>query len=89
MPEWCEAEGNLTADTVNVRDELCRVLRDRGGGSLLRGWRNELDPDFLLSVSYKEVVRVAASFGLQMSEDLSFVDQELLFSWECALLIEM
>ncbi|CAE7884374.1 rab1D [Symbiodinium microadriaticum] len=69
MPEWCDSEGNLTADAVNVRDELCRLLRDRGGGSLLRGWRNELDPEFLQSVSRQDVVRAALSFGMQSSED--------------------
>mmetsp|Transcript_52600 Transcript_52600/g.94430 ORF Transcript_52600/g.94430 Transcript_52600/m.94430 type:complete len:648 (-) Transcript_52600:207-2150(-) len=51
--------------TQLLRWRFCTLLTEKGGGSLLRGWRTELDPDFKLRTTQKDLQRAAASLGIE------------------------
>lgn len=53
------ASDSLAAD----RARLIAVLRERGCGSLLRGWRRELDPDGSLDLGFQDFCRSVANLG--------------------------
>lgn len=42
---------------------LIQMLRERGHGSVLRGWRRELDPDGTLEATFADFCRAAARMG--------------------------
>mmetsp|Transcript_67312 Transcript_67312/g.161380 ORF Transcript_67312/g.161380 Transcript_67312/m.161380 type:complete len:939 (+) Transcript_67312:149-2965(+) len=57
-------------DTVTTRlrsdqEHLIALLRQRGAGRLLRGWRCELDPNGVGEVSFQDFCEVAGSLGYQ------------------------
>lgn len=51
-----------------LRWRFCTLLTDKGGGSLLRGWRTELDPHFKLRASHEDFTRAAISLGVEGGE---------------------
>mmetsp|Transcript_36837 Transcript_36837/g.84885 ORF Transcript_36837/g.84885 Transcript_36837/m.84885 type:complete len:912 (+) Transcript_36837:142-2877(+) len=58
------------SDTAKSRvktdqEHLIALLRQRGGGNLLRGWRCELDPNGAFEVSFQDFCEVAGSLGYQ------------------------
>lgn len=55
-----EAEQFLEAD----RSRLLGLLRDRGTGSVLRGWRRELDPEGALEITSKTFVLAVVHLGI-------------------------
>mmetsp|Transcript_89651 Transcript_89651/g.159228 ORF Transcript_89651/g.159228 Transcript_89651/m.159228 type:complete len:676 (-) Transcript_89651:115-2142(-) len=63
MPEICDADGQLSAVSATVRDQLRELLVERGSGSLLRGWRAELDHDFHQRVRLEDLQRAVAHLG--------------------------
>jgi len=48
------------------RQRILNILHQRGGGSVLRGWRRELDPDGSLDLNYHEFVRSCARLGVDV-----------------------
>lgn len=75
MPESCDAEGNFGAVAAGVRQQLRTLLSERGSGSILRGWRNELDPEFLQRVSLADFLRAASHLGLEQPAAQQFFDE--------------
>ncbi|CAK9059927.1 Ras-related protein Rab-1D, partial [Durusdinium trenchii] len=63
MPEG-GPEGSVTSRASSIRQQLRKLLHERGNGSLLRAWRSELDPDFSQNVSLEELQRCAVNLGL-------------------------
>lgn len=53
------------------RDRLCSILRKVGKGSLLRGWRSQLDENGKLEVDWEDYIRAAES--LKYSGDPRFL----------------
>mmetsp|Transcript_82656 Transcript_82656/g.267576 ORF Transcript_82656/g.267576 Transcript_82656/m.267576 type:complete len:834 (+) Transcript_82656:224-2725(+) len=60
----------LQADRMKV----IKVLVERGNGSLLRGWRVEIDPDGSLDVNFLEFCRAAQRLRLNVDSSLLFGD---------------
>jgi len=54
--------GGLSSD----RDRLFAVLEDRGAGSILRGWRRELDQDGALEIGFPEFCRAMSNLGVHI-----------------------
>jgi len=54
--------GGLSGD----RERLFAVLEGRGAGSILRGWRRELDPDGALEIGFSEFCRAMSNMGVHV-----------------------
>eukprot|EP00931_Biecheleriopsis_adriatica_P035000 TRINITY_DN20178_c0_g1_i2.p1 TRINITY_DN20178_c0_g1~~TRINITY_DN20178_c0_g1_i2.p1 ORF type:complete len:677 (+),score=152.71 TRINITY_DN20178_c0_g1_i2:99-2129(+) len=75
-----DAEGEIEEiddDVGKVRDKIRQALTDRGSGSLLRGWRLELDTDFKQAVGLQELRGAMTRLGCEFGEDelTEFFDQ--------------
>eukprot|EP00928_Gymnodinium_smaydae_P039133 TRINITY_DN26803_c0_g1_i1.p1 TRINITY_DN26803_c0_g1~~TRINITY_DN26803_c0_g1_i1.p1 ORF type:complete len:737 (-),score=154.55 TRINITY_DN26803_c0_g1_i1:148-2256(-) len=55
-----------------AREELLSLLRQRGGGCLLRGWRQEIDPEGHLKAGYEAVSKAANRLGFSDDVHLLF-----------------
>jgi len=53
-------------DLERDREKICTVLKGKGVGSVLRGWRQVLDPDGSLDVGFQEFCRNMAQFNIQI-----------------------
>eukprot|EP00930_Biecheleria_cincta_P003388 TRINITY_DN10431_c0_g1_i1.p1 TRINITY_DN10431_c0_g1~~TRINITY_DN10431_c0_g1_i1.p1 ORF type:complete len:757 (-),score=148.73 TRINITY_DN10431_c0_g1_i1:109-2379(-) len=53
------------------RRELIKILTQKGAGSFLRGWRNELDPDALLNVPFQVFANATKRLGLGSSSGIT------------------
>eukprot|EP00931_Biecheleriopsis_adriatica_P049673 TRINITY_DN28737_c0_g1_i1.p1 TRINITY_DN28737_c0_g1~~TRINITY_DN28737_c0_g1_i1.p1 ORF type:complete len:664 (+),score=150.59 TRINITY_DN28737_c0_g1_i1:33-2024(+) len=51
-----------------LRWSFCKLLTEKAGGSLLRGWRTELDPDCEGRVSQKDLCKAAVTLGFDGGE---------------------
>lgn len=60
--------------SAHEREALATILRTQGGGSLLRGWHRELDPDWTLEVSFQNFfeaskrLHIAANAHMQLKK---------------------
>mmetsp|Transcript_26112 Transcript_26112/g.81439 ORF Transcript_26112/g.81439 Transcript_26112/m.81439 type:complete len:853 (-) Transcript_26112:226-2784(-) len=56
----------------NIQQELIHVLSEHGNGSLLRGWRCELDPTGVLEVDFQDMCKAATRLALSGDPRLLF-----------------
>lgn len=54
--------GGLSGD----RQKIFNALEERGNGSMLRGWRRELDPEGMLEIGFQDFCKCMANLGVQV-----------------------
>jgi len=55
-----------------AQEKVIAALKESGGGSLLRGWRVELDPDGSLDVSFLEFCKAASKLRIAVDAEILF-----------------
>lgn len=60
------------AQVADGADRLREILAQRGNGSLLRGWRRELDTDGSLDVGFQEFCTAASRLGVSVDAEAMF-----------------
>jgi len=77
------------------RERLYEILEEKGGGSILRGWRAVLDQDGVLKVGFKEFCKAMTTVGamevdaaglFEQSDDQKFLHMELVAPVQASLL---
>lgn len=66
------------APDKQFRMQLRTTLIEKGGGSFLRGWRREMDPDGVLDISQADYRKAAVRLGLDPDEGNFFVTENIL-----------
>lgn len=68
-------EGSRRAKSAALTEDCRKVIRaleEKGNGSMLRGWRRELDPEGSLEVGFEDFCKSMATLGVQVDTDRLF-----------------